>query len=238
MARKKAEVNTEEVDEIINLKLRELGGLKSKLTYNNVWNYNKELVKNKKTRSNGKPYNLYGYTFWASGYNGEDYYGKKKIDEVKTAEEIVLVGTSYTKDVQDILLLVDKYKSSPQELSKKLVKIFESDRKKINLLSEQNNKLNDEITKLREEKAKLEEGFATVFYSSINESNSLNDVMSIRKSGDEFVKDSLRTMFNSDENKINQILTSKKIAEVNKVTKVDFVKKENNKKSLEMLFPE
>lgn len=210
MARKKAEVNTEEVDEIINLKLLELGGLKSKLTYNNVWNYNKELVKNKKTRSNGKPYNLYGYTFWASGYNGEDYYGKKKIDEVKTAEEIVLVGTSYTKDVQDILLLVDKYKSSPQELSKKLVKIFESDRKKMNLLSEQNNKLNDEITKLREEKAKLEEGFATVFYRSINESNSLNDVMSIVKSGDEFVKDSLRTMFNSDENKINQILTSKK----------------------------
>lgn len=210
MARKKAEVNTEEVDEIINLKLLELGGLKSKLTYNNVWNYNKELVKNKKTRSNGKPYNLYRYTFWASGYNGEDYYGKKKIDEVKTAEEIVLVGTSYTKDVQDILLLVDKYKSSPQELSKKLVKIFESDRKKMNLLSEQNNKLNDEITKLREEKAKLEEGFATVFYRSINESNSLKDVMSIGKSGDEFVKDSLRTMFNSDENKINQILTSKK----------------------------
>lgn len=34
--------------------------------------------------------------------------------------------------------------------------------------------------------------------------------MSIGKSGDEFVKDSLRTMFNSDENKINQILTSKK----------------------------
>ena len=77
-----------------------------------------------------------------------------------------------------------------------------------------------------------------MFYRSINESNSLNDVMSIGKSGDEFVKDSLRTMFNSDENKINQILTSKKIAEVNKVTKVDFVKKDNNKKSLEMLFPE
>lgn len=77
-----------------------------------------------------------------------------------------------------------------------------------------------------------------MFYRSINESNSLNDVMSIVKSGDEFVKDSLRTMFNSDENKINQILTSKKIAEVNKVTKVDFVKKDNNKKSLEMLFPE
>ena len=48
MARQKAKVNKNEVDEIISLKLNDLGGLKSKLTYNNVWNFNKELVKEKK----------------------------------------------------------------------------------------------------------------------------------------------------------------------------------------------
>lgn len=209
MARKKAAIDEKEVEQIIALKLNSLAGLKSKLTYNNVWNFNKELHKNKTLNYKGEPFNLYGYTFWASGYNGEDYYGKAKIDEIKESKEIILAGESFSKEVQDILILIDKYKGDPKELSKRIVKVFESDRKKMNLVSEQNKKLNEEISKLRKEKAQLEEGFTTVFYNSIYTDNSLNDVMSITKSGDSVMLDSLKTMFNGDENKLNQILESK-----------------------------
>lgn len=236
MARPKADINKNEVDEIISLKLNDLGGLKSKLTYNNVWNFNKKLVNEKVLNSEGKPFALYGYTFWASGYNGEDYYGKAKIDEIKSSKEIVLAGESFSRDVQDILLLVDKYKSKPQELSKRLVKIFESDRKKMNLLSEQNKQLNEEVRSLREQKKQLEEGFATIFYNSIYTDNSMNDVMSISKTGDSYMLESLKTMFNEDENKLNQIITpSKKIAQAQSNV-LSLEQKIANKKQLNDLF--
>lgn len=236
MARQKAEINTKEVDEIIALKLNDLGGLKSKLTYNNVWNFNKNLVKDKVLNSEGKPFTLYGYTFWASSYNGEDYYGKAKIDEIKSSKEIVLAGESFSKEVQDILILVDKYKYKPQELSKKLVKIFESDRKKMDLLSEQNKKLNKEITSLREQKKQLEEGFTTVFYNSIYTDNSMNDVMSINKSGDSHMLESLKTMFNEDENKLNQILSPKKQGGTARSNLVNLEQKMTAKQRLHDLF--
>lgn len=230
------EINTKEVDEIIALKLNDLGGLKSKLTYNNVWNFNKNLVKDKVLNSEGKPFTLYGYTFWASSYNGEDYYGKAKIDEIKSSKEIVLAGESFSKEVQDILILVDKYKDKPQELSKKLVKIFESDRKKMDLLSEQNKKLNKEITSLREQKKQLEEGFTTVFYNSIYTDNSMNDVMSINKSGDSHMLESLKTMFNEDENKLNQILSPKKQGGTARSNLVNLEQKMTAKQRLHDLF--
>lgn len=236
MARQKAKVNKNEVDEIISLKLNDLGGLKSKLTYNNVWTFNKKLVKEKALNSEGKPFALYGYTFWASGYNGEDYYGKAKIDEIKSCEEIILAGESFSKEVQDILILVDKYKDKPQELSRRLVKIFESDRKKMTSLTEQNKSLNEEIVSLRKQKEQLEEGFTTVFYNSIYTDNSMTDVMSITKSGDSYMLDSLKTMFNDDENKLNQIVSTKKKVLQLEPNVLSLEQKLANKKQLEDLF--
>ena len=238
MARQKIKVDILEVEEIINLKLKDLGGLKSKLTYNNVWNFNKELVKNEVNRENGKPFKLYGYTFWASSYNGEDYLGKAKIDEIKTSNDIVLAGETFSKDVQDILILVDKYKNKPQELSKRLVNIFESDRNKINNLSEQNKKLNEEVLMLRDSLSKFEKGFATMFCNSVYTDNSLNDVMSLKKSGDPYVEDELRNMFNRDEDRISKILSPQNTADNDNSSKVlDIQSKIKNKKKLDDLFP-
>ncbi|AJD27943.1 hypothetical protein [Clostridium botulinum] len=210
MARQKNEIDIEEIDEIIYLKLNELGGLKSRLSYNNVWTYNKKLVKNNVLRSNGKPFKLYGYTFWAYNYNDEDYYGKAKIDEIKSNEDIVLAGKSFNRGIQDLLMMVDKYHNKPQELSKRLVKFFENDKKKIDQLSEQNKLLNKTIVELRKQLNNFEQGFATVFYNSIYTDNSLNDVMSIKRSGDCFVSDELKAMFNDDEKKLAKILQKEK----------------------------
>jgi len=51
MARPQISVNKAEIEEIIGLKIRNLGGIKSKLTYNNVWNFNKKLVNDKVKRN-------------------------------------------------------------------------------------------------------------------------------------------------------------------------------------------
>lgn len=104
MARPQTKINKEEVDEIITLKLQELGGMKSKLTYNNVWNFNKKLCKENTKRKNGEKFNLYGYTFWASEYNNKPYYGKKKIDEIKSSNSITLAGECFDIETDDILL--------------------------------------------------------------------------------------------------------------------------------------
>lgn len=208
MGRHTKEINTNEVDEIIDLAIKDLGGDKSKITYNNVWNFNKKLVKNKVKRKDGEKFNLYGYSFWASDYKGDYYYGRLKIDEKKSSNEVILAGESFDVDIQDLLLLVEKHKQSPEELSKRIVKIFRRDKKRLKLLEEQNRKLNNEIKKLREIQGKFELGFTTLFYNSIFTDNSLNDVMSLKLSGDEYVRDELKKMFNNDDDKLNNILNS------------------------------
>lgn len=55
MARAKRTIDKEEVDEIIYLKLKELGGMKKRLTYNSVFTFNKEIANNPKyKRKNGE----------------------------------------------------------------------------------------------------------------------------------------------------------------------------------------
>ena len=41
-------------------------------------------------------------------------------------------------------------------------------------------------------------GFATIFFNSIESTNSLSDVMSLKKSEDIFIYDELKNMFNDD----------------------------------------
>jgi len=212
MARPQISVNKAEIEEIIGLKIRNLGGIKSKLTYNNVWNFNKKLVNDKVKRNDGEPFNLYGYTFWASGYKGKDYYGKEKIDEIKSSNNIIIAGNSFNVEIEDILIMVDKFHNKPQELSKRLIKAFEKDRKKAKGLKEQNDKLNTEVIKLRKNIKSLEKGFATMFYNSIYTDNSLNDVMSLKKTGDSYVLEELKNMFNKDEERITKILNQQSLA--------------------------
>lgn len=206
MARPKNEFDENEVEEIIELKLIELGGLKSKLSYNNVWNFNKKLVYDNVKRENGNFFNLYGYSFWASDYDGKEYYGRRKIDEIKKSNRVILAGESFNQDNEDLLIIIDKFKNNSKELSTRIIQAFERDRKKNKLLKEQNQKLIDEVHKLRDIIKKFELGFTTVFYNSIFTDNSLNDVMSLKLSGDEYVRDELKKMFNNDEDRLNKIL--------------------------------
>lgn len=97
--------------------------------------------------------------------------------------------------------------------------------------------MNDEVVKLRDSLDKFEKGFATMFCNSVYTDNSLNDVMSLKRSGDQYVVNELKNMFNKDEDRISKILSPEQ-EEVSKSTKVlDIQSKVKNKQSLNDLFP-
>ena len=121
MARAKRTVDEVEVDEIINLKLEELGGRKNKLTANGLAKFSKKIANNEEyIRSDGSLFNYYGYDFWASDYKGEDYYGKKRLAEIKNSVEVRVAGRDFLPEVQDIILL----KSDLEEFKRGFATLF------------------------------------------------------------------------------------------------------------------
>lgn len=199
MARPKREVNKEEVDEIINLKLEELGGRKNKLSANNLAKFSKKIAKNKEyTRADGSLYNYYGYDFWAGEYKGVDYYGKIRLAEIKNSVDVIVAGKEFIPEVQDIIVLVDKYHKQPELLTKRLCNIFNSDKQKITKLTNEINNLEEENKKLKEQLGDFKRGFATVFLNSNSTENSLEDVLSIQRAKDGYICDELQNMFKGD----------------------------------------
>lgn len=199
MARPKLEIDEKEIDEIIHLKLQDLNGVKSKLTYNNVWVFNKKIANNKQyVRENGSEYNLYGYQFWASSYKGVDYLGKRRIDEIKSQDSFILAGKQFTAKMQDLVVLFDKYGSNEKEmciLRDKILRIFEKDRKQIEYLEEELEAAEEKLKNATNRLEKFQNNFLEMFYASQSEYNSLPNVMRLAKSEDEVINQQLREMF-------------------------------------------
>lgn len=171
MARAKRTIDKEEVDEIIYLKLKELGGMKKRLTYNSVFTFNKEIANNPKyKRKNGELFTLYGYDFWASSYNNEDYYGRQRINEIKNTSNVIVAGKEFIPEVEDIHALVNDYYKKLKKEKDDLQKALQS----------------------------FEREFASIFCNSRLADNSLVDVMSMNKSKDYLVYDGLKNMFNDE----------------------------------------
>lgn len=193
--RPKLKYDEEEVDEIIKMKLDELGGLSNKLTFNNVKILNDKIANNPEyKRADGSLYRKYGYTFWVS----KGYYGYETILKKKQSNEFKLAGESFLPEVRDILVLTEKFHKNPSVLSARLVKLFEDDRKKLTHLQEQNSELMVALKEAKDELEQFKKGFASIFYNSVNPHNSLDDVIALTKSGDPNIKDELKTMFNDD----------------------------------------
>lgn len=199
MARAKREIDKEEIEEIILLKLEELGGRKSKLTANNVAKFSKEIANNEKyKRKNGKLFNYYGYDIWAGSYKGQDYYGKIKLAEIKNSIDVVAVGKEFIPDLQDIIILVDKNHKEPEKLSKKLVSIFESDKKKIDRLNKELDKIKEENKRLKENLQDFQEGFLNMFFNSNQTDNSLADMLTVPRAKDGYISQELQNMFKDE----------------------------------------
>ncbi|MCI6456538.1 MAG: hypothetical protein PUJ51_02380 [Clostridiales bacterium] len=199
MARTKRKIDEVEVDEIIKMKLDELGGRKNKLSANNLAKFSKEIANNKKyTRADGSLYNYYGYDFWAGEYKGVPYYGKKRLAEIKNTVNVTVAGKEFLPGIEDILILVDKYHKDPEILGKKLCKIFEDDKKKIKRLTERVSDLQEEKDKLKTNLDDFKRGFASLFLNSNSTDNSLEDVMSVPRMKDGIVSAELQNMFKED----------------------------------------
>ena len=199
MARTKRKIDEVEVDEIIKMKLDELGGRKNKLSANNLAKFSKEIANNKKyTRADGSLYNYYGYDFWAGEYKGVPYYGKKRLAEIKNTVNVTVAGKEFLPGIEDILILVDKYHKDPEILGKKLCKIFEDDKKKIKRLTERVSDLQEEKDKLKTNLDDFKRGFASLFLNSNSTDNSLEDVMSVPRIKDGIVSAELQNMFKED----------------------------------------
>lgn len=207
MSKPKRKVDHEEVEEIIALKLKDLGGIRKKLTYNSVFKFNEKIASNEEfKRKNGELFNRYGYDFWAGQYNGVDYYGKQKIDEIKRNSNVKVIGEEFTPGIKDITMLVSDLHSKPEVLIRKLVSIYEKDKKKIASLENEVEKLNKQTEKLTKDLRAFEKGFTTVFYNSILDSNSLPNVLSMKKSKDGLIFDELKNMFSQDNTRFSKIV--------------------------------
>lgn len=193
--RPKLKYDEVEVEEIIKMKLDELGGLANKLTFNNVKILNDKIANNPEyKRADGSLYRNYGYTFWVS----KGYYGYETILKKKENNEFKLAGESFLPEMKDILVLTEKFHKKPSVLSSRLIKLFEEDRKKIKHLTEQNNQLMEALKEAKDELEQFKAGFASVFFNSANEHNSLEDVLTLTKSDDSTIRDELKNMFNDD----------------------------------------
>ena len=141
---------------------------------------------------------MYGYDFWASSYNNEDYYGRQRINEIKNSSNIVVAGKEFIPEIGDIHALVNEYYKKPEVLYKKLAKVFEMDKTKLKNLEEENKKLKKEKEDLQKALQLFEREFASIFCNSRLADNSLVDVMSMNKSKDSLVYDGLKNMFNDE----------------------------------------
>lgn len=198
MARPKKTYDMEEVEEIVKLTLKNLNGIREKLTPNLVWTLNKELAKDSKNlRKNGAPFTLYGYHFWYT----ESEFGRKKIEEVKNAkanEGFTLAGESFVPEMKDIAVLVTKFHKKPDELIRRLTKLMITDRDKLQMYKEQCDDLKKENIKLKEKIDMNKKRYLTLFMESANSSNSLPDVLSLKRSDDDLLKDELYNVFGED----------------------------------------
>lgn len=228
MARPKLEYDIEEVNEIIKLTLEELMNIKEKLTPNRVFSFNKKIAAKDSSyeRENGKKFKLYGYHFWYT----ETEFGRKKIEEIKSEkDEFVLAGKSFKPEIADIFTLVNKYHKKPEELTNRLIRLFEQDRFKMKMLEEQNQDLNEKVIASEEKLKKYKQVFLSIFMESINATNSLKDVASLKKSEDGLINDELRDIFG------NEILPHTDIEDTINPVKIDFESTSARKSRRELL---
>ena len=218
---KKIEIDKKEIEEIIKLRITELDGDASKLTYNSVWKFNERISKDKNyKRYDGKQFTSYGYHTWAGKYKNEYGYGKVRIDEIKNdaiskntendlntednhLELIDITNENFTSSMNDIIMLVNDLHNEPQSLTRRLIKLFKRDKRTIAELEKENKELKEKLSKEQDKNNKLEKGVTNLFFASSSPNNSMENMINLSKSEDAFAYNELKNMFNADEERIS-----------------------------------
>lgn len=221
---KKIDVDKREIDEIIKLRITELEGDVSKLTYNSVWKFNQRISKDKNyKRYDGKNFTSYGYHTWAGKYKNEYGYGKVRIDEIKKDamsknnssvdsnyfELMEMANEEFVSSMNDIILLVSDLHTQPEVLTRRLVKVFKRDKRTIIELEKENKELKEKLAIEEDKNNKLETGVINLFFASSSPNNSMENMINLSKSEDSFSYNELKNMFNSDEERIRKLIKIK-----------------------------
>lgn len=210
MARPRKEINEDEIDEIVDLYIKEiLNGNEIEISGSGVTKFN-ELIANNidYKRKNGELFNLYGYTIWAGKYKGEDYYGKKKIKEIKERNEVKVIGEGFNPVILDIIKLVDNLSKKPEVLKARLCKIFNRERTKISYLEKEIQKLKEDKVKLESKITLLDTSITNLMFLSQSYDNSLNDMFYMTKSSDGVCYDEFINIFNENNSRLNKLLNN------------------------------
>lgn len=202
VGRKKNEITEEtkqEAQEILDLAFKDVGCIKSKITYNYVSKFNNHIANNPDyIRENGEYFNDLGVRFWSKSYDNKPYYGKIIIDKLKSTDDVNTGGEYFDIDNKDIESLINRYHNKPEELKKRMINLFLKDRKTILDLRNRNDKLTEKVKEKEKYIKQFEEGFATIFWNSTSTYNSLNDVLTLQRPEDGQVNQELLNMFNQD----------------------------------------
>ena len=212
-SKKVTEEMKEEAKEILDLAFKDVGGIRSKLTYNSVVKFNQHIANNPDyTRKNGELFNDFGVRFWSKSYNDKPYYGKEIIDKFKKIDkkDVPTGGDVFDVNNRDIESLVDRYHNNPNELKKRLINLFLKDRTLIKDLRNRNNDLDSKLNEKKKQLEVFEEGFANLFWNSTSTYNSLDDVLTLERPEDGQVNDELLNMFNNDKDRMSSLLNKTK----------------------------
>lgn len=196
MAKSKTAVDKVEIDEIINLYIKEQGGIVPELKYKALSNFNIEIANTPKyKRSNGELFKLYKYNFWGGSYNGEYNYGKRRIMELNEKNKVQVVGKEFDSDMADIVAMINNLHKKPQELTRLMIKLFEKERKKAKETQIELAKQRELNELLIQNIEALEDGITNLIFHSQSPNNSLNNMLNLSKSADSICYDELKNMF-------------------------------------------
>lgn len=214
MGRKKKELDTDEINEIVDIFIEtQLNGNGSLLSYNGVFTFNKQIADNSEyKRKDGSLYTLYSYNIWAGTYKDQDNYGKKRIDEIKEKYNEVLSDKDYT--LSNITEIIYSLLNKPNLLISKLSKIFADERKKYTSLQTSLNYYKKKAEMLEEKLEKTNNAMVNLFFQSQSYNNSLNNMLQLSKSEDSICYEEFMELFTENEQKIIEKMQKKNFAAI------------------------
>lgn len=232
MAKSKTSYDIEEIDEIINLYIKEQGIVDSELKFKSISDFNYKIANNEKyKRDNGDLYKLYKYNFWGGGYKGEYNYGKQRIIELNEKNKVKVVGKEFNNDLADIVAMINSLHKKPQKLIQRMSNLFDKERKKTSQIEGELKRLKEVNYQLEKKIEALETGITNLIFYSQNPNNSLNNMLRLSKSGDSICYDELVNMFN-DTNRFERV-NSQKESDSENIISIDEINRLKRLKELE-----
>lgn len=229
MARPKTKIDKDEINEIINLYIKKvLNGNTMKLSANGITKFSAQIAKNETyIRQNGLLFNKYKYTIWAGNYQGNDYYGKQRINEIKNEAEVKGVGEAFNPVTLDIIRLLEDSKNVDDKLKLRLCKIFDKERKYKNELEKDLENIKRENKKLRQKIDMMEKSIINLMFQSQSPDNSLNDMFNATRSTDVICCREMENIFNEGSERIKILMQEKVLSDDGESKKVINIAEKN-----------